>query len=200
MKHLLFFLILLLTVTSQAQLNVAGINLSSNKSQLFTITTKNGSSYTSEKYNHKLKKIKFNTLDGDKVELELPQIEKIVSTGKKERHNNILKYIKYSKSKSDLMRELVTGNCSLYLRTTTKMSGVGGMGAPNTSTSNDYYVLKSGQAIAKYLKGNNLAYGRFKMNAQKFFSNCTDLVSKIKNGDYKRKDIEEIVIFYNENC
>jgi len=200
MKNKLFILVLLISIQAQAQLSVGGINLSSNKSQLITITTKNGNTYITKKYNPKNKEIKFKTVDGDKKTIKLSQLDKIVSSGKKERHNYTEKYIKYSKSKSDLMTEIISGKVSLYQRSQTNVSGANSMGMPSTSTSISYYVKKEGQALAKYIKGNNIAYGRFKTNAIKFFGDCEILVSKIKNNDYKRKHLEEIINFYNEEC
>jgi hypothetical protein len=178
--------------------------LSNNKSQIYTITTKKGNAYTTKKYSEKtalkIKEIKFKTIDGDKKTVALSQIDKIVSTGKKERHNFTEKYIKYSKSKSVLMTEVISGKASVYLRPQTNVGAPNGMGVPSSSSNISYYVIKEGQNMAKYIKGNNIAYGRFKSNALKFFSDCESLVSKIKNNDYKRKHLEEIVTYYNEEC
>lgn len=204
MKKCVFILVLFLSFQSQAQFGVAGIELSNNKSQVYTITTKNGKTYTTKKYTTKtalkIKEINFNTIDDVKKTIALSQIDKIVSTGKKERHNFTEKYIKYSKSKSDLMTELISGKVSLYIRSQVSMGAPTGMGAPSTNTNTSYYVIKEGQPMAKYIKGNNIAYGKFKNNALKFFSDCESLVSKIKNNDYKRKHLEEIITYYNEKC
>ena len=204
MKNLLFALIILFSFQTKAQFGIAGVELSNNKSQVITITTKNGKTYTTKSYSEKtalkIKEIKFKTLDGDKKTLALSQIDKIVSTGKKDRHNFTEKYIKYSKSKSDLMTEIISGKASLYLRSQVSMGGSTGLGAPSTNTNTSFYVLKEGQTIAKYIKGNNIAYGKFKTNALKIFSDCKSLVTKIKNKDYKRKHLEEMVTYYNENC
>ncbi|MCF6308507.1 MAG: hypothetical protein L3J09_11190 [Flavobacteriaceae bacterium] len=204
MKNLLFALIILFSFQTKAQFGIAGVNLSNNKSQVYTITTKNGKTYTTKSYSEKtalkIKEIKFKTMDGDKKTVALSQLDKIVSTGKKDRHNFTEKYIKYSKTKSDLMTEVISGKASLYLRTQTSMGAPTGMGAPSTNTNTSFYVLKDGQSIAKYIKGNNIAYGKFKTNALKIFSDCNSLVTKIKNKDYKRKHLEDIVTFYNENC
>jgi hypothetical protein len=204
MKNLLFTLIILFSFQAKAQFGIAGGNLSNNKSQVYTITTKNGKTFTTKSYSEKtalkIKEIKFKTMDGDKKTLALSQIDKIVSTGKKDRHNFTQKYIKYSKSKSTLMTEVISGKASLYLRSQVSMGAPTGMGAPSTNTNTSFYVLKEGQTIAKYIKGNNIDYGKFKNNALKFFSDCESLVTKIKNKKYKRKHLEEIVTYYNENC
>ncbi len=209
MKNLLFTLIILFSFQSKAQFGIAGVNLSNNKSQVITITTKNGKTYTTKSYSEKtalkIKEIKFKTMKGDKKTLALSQIDKIVSTGKKDRHNFIQKYIKYSKSKSALMTEVIKGKVSLYLKSQTTYNANSGTIATNptantTNTNLTYYVIKEGQPMAKYIKGNNIDYGRFKTNALKFFSDCESLVKKIKNKKYKRKHLEDIVNYYNENC
>lgn len=204
MKYLLIALFILFSIPTNSQISVGGINLSNNKSQVFTITTKNGKTYKTKKYGIKtalkIKEIKFKTIDGDKKTLSLSQIDKIVSTGKKDRHNFTEKYIKYSKTKSDLMTEVISGKVSLYLRSQTSVGAPTGMGAPSTNTSTSYYIIKEGQNIAKYIKGNNIAYGKFKTNAIKFFSDCESLVTKLKKNKYKRKHLEEIVTYYNEEC
>jgi len=204
MKNVLFALIILFSFQTKAQFGIAGVELSNNKSQVYTITTKNGKTYTTKSYSEKtalkIKEIKFKTLDGDKKTLALSQIDKIVSTGKKDRHNFTEKYIKYSKTKSTLMTEVISGKASLYLRSQVSMGVPTGMGGPSSNTNTSFYVLKEGQSIAKYIKGNNIAYNKFKTNALKIFSDCESLVTKIKNKDYKRKHLEDIVTYYNENC
>jgi len=211
MEKKIFILVLLISIQAQAQLSVRGINLSSNKSQLITITTKKGNTYTTKKYTTKtalkIKEIKFKTIEGDKKTIALSQIDKIVSTGKKERHNFTEKYIKYSKSKSALMTEVISGKVSLYQRSQVSVNGHKNPAMSNMdptfntkNTDISYYIKKEGPALAKYIKGNNIAYGRFKTNAIKFFGDCEILVTKIKNNDYKRKHLEEIINFYNEEC
>ena len=206
MKYLLIALCILFSIPTSAQISVGGINLSNNKSQVYTITTKKGNTYKTKKYGMKtalkFKEIKFKTMDGEKKTIALSQIDEIVSTGKKDRHNFTEKYIKYSKTKSDLMTEVVKGKVSLYQRSQVTYNGNSGSSF-NTSTTNtnvNYYVIKEGQTIAKYIKGNNVAYGRFKANAIKFFSDCESLVAKLKKNKYKRKHLVEIVTYYNENC
>jgi len=168
--------------------------------QQYSVVTLSGTTYVTKDYSSNNKEITFKTEEGKTLSIPFKQLDKIISSGKKEKHNYTDKYIMYSKSKGDLMRELVDGNCSLYLRSTTSMNGVGAMGIPTTTTSNEFYVIKKGQKTAKYLKGNNLAYGAFKKNVQKFFSDCEVLLKKIDEREFKRKDVQEIVVFYNENC
>lgn len=103
------------------------------------------------------------------------------------------------------MTEVIKGKVSLYQRSQVTYKGNSGTTSinPTANTNNTnitYYVLKEGQPIGKYIKGNNIAYGKFKNNAIKFFSDCESLVSKIKSNDYRRKHLEEIVTYYNEEC
>ncbi len=209
MKKNLLLLIVLFSIQTNAQFGVAGVNLSNDKSQVYTITTNNGKTFTTKSYSEKtalkIKEIKFKTTDGEKKTVALSQIDKIISIGKKDRSNFTQKYIKYSKSKSALMTEVIIGKVSLYQKSQVTYKGNSGSTAinPTANTANTnitYYVLKEGQAMAKYIKGNNIDYGSFRNNAIKFFSDCELLVTKIKNKKYKRKHLEEIVTYYNEEC
>ena len=199
MKKTITLLILFFTFQLPAQISVAGIKLSKNKT-VYTITTKTGDTYQTKDYGEKLRELRFKTLEGEKKKILLSQIDKIVSKGKKERDNYTLRYIKYSKSRSTLMKEIIVGKVSLYKRVQFSLAAPNSMGMTSARSDVSYYVKKEGQLQAKYIKGNNIAYGRFKTNAIKFFADCESLVEKLKNNDYKRKHLEEIVDYYNANC
>lgn len=199
MKNTLFFLFILFSLSSQSQISVAGIKLSKSKT-VYTITTKNGTTYQTKDYGEKHRELRFKTLEGEKKKILLSQVNKIVSKGKKERDNYTVKYIKYSKSRSTLMKEMIVGKVSLYMRVQTSMGAPNSMGMTSTRSDISYYVKKEGQLIAKYIKGNNIAYGRFKTNAIKFFEDCETLVAKLKKNKYKRKHLEDIVRFYIQEC
>lgn len=178
--------------------------------QQFTIHKNDGDKYITNKYSEKKDGIKFKTENGDFKNVKWPQLDKIVSSGKKEKDNYTLKYIKFN-GNGALMEEMISGTWSLYkqenrvpIRVDSNELNTNGIGTPNTRTiaSNtiEWYVVKEGEAKAHYLKGNNLAYGSFKENAIKYFEDCEILVKKIEEKDFKRKDVAEMVEFYNENC
>lgn len=57
-----------------------------------------------------------------------------------------------------------------------------------------YYYQKE---TDKIYSPNNLL---FKKEMSKYFSDCKELINKIKAKEFKKKDAEEIVKFYNANC
>ncbi len=163
----------------------------------FTIETKTGETYVVKKYTSKKDKISFKGKEGKKT-ISYQDIDKILATGKKEKDNYTLKYIKFSDDNGDLMTELVTGEVSLYLRTVMVVTG-SGMYGPTTSTARNYYTLRKGEPVATEIKSNNI-FKNFKKDASYFFSDCKGLVSKIENKEFRRKDIAEIVTYYNTSC
>lgn len=164
------------------------------------ITLKTGETFQTQKLSEKKDVLKFEDDKGDSQSINLSKIETIVSTGKKEKNNYTKRYIMYSKSKGDLMEEVVNGFAKLYKRTEFKMSGVGAMGAPTTSTFIDYYVKKDNEPIATYLQGSNVAYGSYRKNVKEYFKDCEALLVLANDDNFKRSKINEIVEFYNSNC
>ena len=77
-----------------------------------------------------------------------------------------------------------------------------GAGGPMIQSYNivDYYVKRSNQQNATHLASNELFSKNFKKAASEFFSDCPLLVEKLQTKEFNKKDIKEIVTFYNENC
>lgn len=69
--------------------------------------------------------------------------------------------------------------------------------------TNDAYVYRSGINI--YVKKDNKieylfmpnAFSSFKKKAKRYFKDCPELVAKLEDDTYNRKDFREIVAFYN---
>jgi len=103
------------------------------------------------------------------------------------------------------LEELVKGEISLFKDFTANMvMGATPMGAggPMIQSYNivDYYVKRSNESNAIHLASNELFSKNFKKAASEFFSDCPQLVAKVQNKEFKKKDIKEIVTFYNETC
>lgn len=103
------------------------------------------------------------------------------------------------------LEELVKGEISLYKDFTANMvMGATPMGAggPMIQSYNivDYYVKRSNQQTASHLASNELFSKNFKKAATEYFSDCPPLVAKLENKEFNKKDIKEIVTFYNETC
>tara|TARA_R110000744_G_scaffold361377_3_gene469116 strand:+ start:93 stop:665 length:573 start_codon:yes stop_codon:yes gene_type:complete len=72
-----------------------------------------------------------------------------------------------------------------------------GGGAYNTTYS---YLRKTDEKEAVYLGSSNWMTKNFKKGASDFFSDCPLLVKKIQNRDFRKKDLKEIILFYNTEC
>lgn len=65
---------------------------------------------------------------------------------------------------------------------------------------NNYYVSKNNGTVEKLATTGTLFAKSFKKSASEYFNDCPDLVQKIKDYTFTKKDITEIVMFYNESC
>lgn len=62
------------------------------------------------------------------------------------------------------------------------------------------YVRKTNEEEAVLLASSNWISKNFKNTASKFFSDCPELVKKIRNREFKKRDLKEITDFYNTKC
>jgi len=65
---------------------------------------------------------------------------------------------------------------------------------------NNYYVSKNGGITEKLATTGTLFTKSFKKSASEYFSDCPELVQKIQDYTFTKKDIEQMVLFYNESC
>ncbi|MBQ4822593.1 hypothetical protein [Aquimarina sp. MMG016] len=63
-----------------------------------------------------------------------------------------------------------------------------------------YYASKEGEKEVTHLGSSGLFSINFKKAASKYFEDCPVLVEKIKNKKYKKRNILEIVEYYNKEC
>ena len=138
--------------------------------------------------------------------LDLSEIEFVhFRYGKRKGDKMYRSVIVEGKDNSIFLEELVRGEISLYKDFTSNMvMGATPMGAggPMIQSYNivDYYVKRSNQQNATHLASNELFSKNFKKAASEFFSDCPLLVEKLQTKEFNKKDIKEIVTFYNENC
>jgi hypothetical protein len=70
-----------------------------------------------------------------------------------------------------------------------------------TNTFKHYYVCRNNSdVVTRIAIVGTFLDKNFIKTASKYFSDCEDLVKKIKNRYYKKKNIEEVVNFYNRKC
>ncbi|MDY0779999.1 hypothetical protein [Tenacibaculum sp. IB213877] len=153
-------------------------------------------------------KIKFKKKITDKEtsELSYKKIKKVIinEDGKdSEYHYKIIKGKK--KGKIKLLKVVVVGKASLY-----KLEHETSLGNPSTfplsATYNykgaNFYIGNNESNLVEFIGAKSITVGRksIKKGLLKYFEDCPELVKKIKNKEYKNKDIVEAVEFYNSNC
>ncbi len=65
---------------------------------------------------------------------------------------------------------------------------------------NNFYVKNEGDSEVIHLGSNQLFTKNFKQGASEFFKSCPELVEKIQNREFKKKDIVNIARYFNFNC
>ena len=98
-----------------------------------------------------------------------------------------------------LFEVVVKGDVSLYTFST--MTGSNGMMGGGGSITTYYLSKGNDDYVTTIAYFGSLNVGKsFKKKAIKYFSDCPNLVQKIKDKVYKKRDIKEIVEYYNSNC
>jgi len=115
-----------------------------------------------------------------------------------------------NKEKLEILDLEIKGKLNLYIKINQgynhNFSGnfeQGGMSIPtgvNFYSIQNYYVKRKDENQAFHLGSNQAFSKNFKKAASLYFSDCPELVNKIENKVYKKKDLKRIIKFYNENC
>lgn len=112
-------------------------------------------------------------------------------------------YIKFGKhSKPKIFEVIEEGNINLYRESkmyyTSNGSATGGKLPTNFSTyqftTETFYVKKKSEEFAT-----DISFS-FKTTAKKYFSDCKKIIEKINNAKFTRKNIPDMVFYYNEFC
>ncbi len=188
MKNLILIIFLFISTLSFAQKDI------------ITIYLKNGESFKTEKISEKKNNFKFKDVEGNSQEIEISKVDKIISTGKKEKNNYTKMYITYSEKKGALMEEIVNGKVNLYKFTESSFGPPMGTMGPSRTVTITYYAKRDNESVATYLQGNNVAYGSYRKNLQDYFKDCAAVLAMVKEDNFKRSKIDEVVEFYNSNC
>jgi len=111
------------------------------------------------------------------------------------------RYIK--KSKIVKIELLITGKVTLYKHIVYKKFGGNGWNGGNEGnyTETHYFGSRGNEKILTKILNLDGPFARgFKKATSKYFKDCPKLVSLIKEGNYNRDEIEEVVNYYNKNC
>lgn len=156
---------------------------------IYTITKTDNTEYKAKTYNSKFKKFKFTTTNGQELEIPYNQLESIKYTEKENRksksENITLKFIRISERNGVLMKVLKEGKCNLYVHEFEYLH---------------YYVLRKNEQIATPIYLKQIISNNFKKTALEYFKDCKKVTDKIKKKKFWKKNIPEMVDYYNNNC
>ena len=139
--------------------------------------------------------------------------EEQVDTLKLFTEQNPIIYVRMKvKDKTELLvLEVAKVGKNVFLYTSTSQGysgatgiGTGGLGSPvavgNFYSISNSYVRKANEDEVYHLGSDRLFSKNFKKAASDYFKDCPALVEKIQAREFKKKDLEEIIDFYNEKC
>lgn len=156
--------------------------------------------------------IKFRKNKNEKaVKYHFKELEKV--TIMEDSRKVIYVYLKVKGSNNyAVLEESIIGKLSLYKVVThgnhvpmgVGFGGAGGMGMGMgmgaSFTIESFYLKRKDEENVTHLGSTSLFSKNFKKAAIEYFIDCEELVVKIEDNEYKKKDIEEIVNFYNRKC
>lgn len=142
--------------------------------------------YAEDKTKNDENKANYNELDSLHIWMN---DQKLKLTYKTEEGNEVPK----------LMEKIISGSMNLYRISNVYEKNIGFHSQKdylNRKTSSTVYFLESKDnqnTVFRFTKN-------FNTNAKEYFADCPKLVNKIGEDGFRKKDIFEIVLFYNENC
>jgi len=126
----------------------------------------------------------------------------------KKRENNKISirtywYKKISGDSYTLLEQKEKGKVNLFVLFQVNHSSMPGPNGPimTSSSISSYYVAKENEESLTHLGSKGSLFGKnFKKAASEYFRDCPELVKKIQDKEYRKKHIEKVVKYYNENC
>lgn len=180
------------------------------QSQKATLYFKDGTQLTGLGKTISKRRVKFRKSSKTKPEkYSFSKLDKLVIH--EDGDEKVYKEIKLmGKEDSIVLQEVLIGRLSLYKTESHGQSppfsgngfapGNAGMAGGNFYSIQNYYVLKDGVDGVVHLTSSQFFGKNFKKGASAYFKDCPSLVEKIQTREYKKRDIEEIIKYYNNNC
>ncbi|UJH68396.1 hypothetical protein [Allomuricauda sp. SCSIO 65647] len=150
-------------------------------------------------------KIKFKENQGGKtIRYDYTSAQKLIFKGY-DGEISLFEYIRTSQSKVQLFKRIYTGNkIRLYGRMVSEVFTGQDVNGNMTSTGfyptdyNEYYVIRKYERTATPLIKVGPFTKSFRKSAMKYFSDCPDLVTKLKNRTLSESDLPRIVKEYDQ--
>lgn len=199
MKKLLFILTLLITLSSFGQDQKAIIYFRNGTELKGLASITDSGSKIRFKKAEKAKKIIYDSQKVDKIVI-------------RENDKDVLYQYKIIKNKKKplLLEPIKEGKVTLYKIVnqgynpsvyTGNGYGSGGWSNGNYYSISSYYVSKDNGNIVIHLGEKGTIFTKnFKKAASEYFNDCSELVEKIQSKEFRKRDIVEIVEYYNGNC
>ena len=183
MKYSLLLSLILLLFFSQS------ITGQKNKAVL---TLKNGTTISGYGKVKNTSRVQFKTNSNTKpTDYKFVDVEKVVITKDDGVETYVFLPIK-GRGNPKALQELVKGEVSLYRIRDWRAYDGGGV--------KDKYYLRRGEGDVTLFISTDPFSKSFKKAASKYFKDCSSLIQKVKNKEYKKSDIEEVVKYYNSKC
>ena len=120
----------------------------------------------------------------------------------------IYEFVTIKEGKVKLLERTAKGKVNLYRRlriTGSTFMPMGGMQAgggmwTGGGTIKNYYVKRATEKVATHLGSNQLFTKSFVNAMSEYVKDCPELVSKITSKELRKRDLIEIIEFYNESC
>lgn len=179
MKYLLILIALSLSISSFSQ------------EQIYTITKTDGTIIKAKYFSERTKFIKYTTLNDEDFDLPYREFNKVQYTYQKNKKSEIkqvtARFINFSKRNGMVMILLKEGKCSLYMYYTSQ----GGA---------HYCVIRENEQIATAIYLKQIISNNFKKTALKYFEDCPKILEKIKSKEFNKKNIQDMIDYYNDKC
>jgi hypothetical protein len=151
-------------------------------------------------------KIKYSDSTGNKFAIKPDQANEIRFIYKNEevrilsRYNSLRLGNIFSMNKKIFLKLEIDGKLKMFKYYFTESSPVMYNSSSEVTTggyshSEDKYILQKGEEELVRLKGLT-----FRKDMMEYFIDCHELSKKIQSKEYRKKDIETIVSYYNSNC
>lgn len=116
--------------------------------------------------------------------------------------DRVYETIPLKKGKMHLIERVQSGKIKLYNQNVITLTGNLNNNMISGGISKYYYLFRKGDEKAERFIVNDevIRFESFKNKAKKYFGDCLMLIDRLKEGVYKKRDIEDIVQFYNQNC
>lgn len=164
----------------------------------------NGETTQIGKFFEKLDHLEFKGAEGIQAVL-YEKIDSIVGVGRKKTENYTLKYIKYRGHKGALMRVLKEGRTSVYIVNSDNMDLFDYAGVDLNATvvngtlkKRHFFCVQNETITVMYTRSGS--HRKFSEKVEGLFEGCPRLMDQIYLKNLGRRDIVDIVNYFEEKC